>query len=350
MQRRNGTYRFVMEIHRGTEAETGSQLVTEPIVVNWRPALECARFALSRRSRSSTLVLDDDEYREEMIEPDWHTVFGSPYIGAVRAIVQLPGQPPRGLQIPLSYFGEHALAIGSQLQQSGQLTEGEHFAYRVCAYHSQQSPAARPAPFSVESATEPVALVERPLAVLRCRGTDYGLVSEEDIPVFVPQRVIREAVALTREAGAAETGGILIGRLYRDSAGPEIFAEVTAQIPARYARQELTSLTFTPETWVDVNAALQLRDGSEIYLGWWHSHPARQWCRECPVENRKKCKLSGEFFSAHDAALHRCVFPRAYSLALVISDSYAAGLTWPLFGWRNGMIVPRGFHVLDGQP
>jgi hypothetical protein len=160
--------------------------------------------------------------------------------------------------------------------------------------------------------------------------------------------MLREVVSLARGV-CGETGGILAGHLHRDGSRPEVFLEVTAQIPATHAPSELCKLTFTPETWAAADAALRLRNKQEIYVGWWHSHPARQWCDECPEEKRSACRVTGEFFSAHDESLHRCCFPRGYSLALVISDSYSTGLTAPLFGWRNGLIVPRGFFILDRE-
>ena len=127
---------------------------------------------------------------------------------------------------------------------------------------------------------------------------------------------------------------------------------MTAQIPAQHTEQELARLTFTPETWTAVDAALALRDGGEIQLGWWHSHPASHWCDACPPEKRQRCKTagtpSGDFFSAHDVALHRAVFPRAYSIALVLSDGCGNAGTpvWRLFGWRYGMVMARGFHLM----
>ena len=136
--------------------------------------------------------------------------------------------------------------------------------------------------------------------------------------------MIEETVELMVRAGGKETGGILIGHLHRDPGRRQLFLEVTAQIPAQHAEQELARLTFTPETWTAVDAALALRGKGEIQLGWWHSHPASHWCDDCPPETRRRCKSagapSGDFFSAHDVALHRTVFPRAYSIALVLSD------------------------------
>ena len=170
----------------------------------------------------------------------------------------------------------------------------------------------------------------------------------DEVPGIRPRRVLQESTRLTEGAGAAETGGVLLGHIHEDPNTTELFLRVTAQVPARRAEQALTKLTFTPQVWSDVDAALRLRNEDEIYLGWWHSHPARQWCKDCPVENRKRCKLSGEFFSSDDAALHQCVFPHAYSIALVISDSYAHGLTWPLFGWSRGIVAQRGYLIDEG--
>jgi hypothetical protein len=98
-----------------------------------------------------------------------------------------------------------------------------------------------------------------------------------------------------------------------------------------------------------VDAAVRLRGQAEVYLGWWHSHPTRRWCEQCPEEKRAQCKLTGEFFSSYDEALHRCCFPRAYSVALVISDSHATGLTAPMYGWRDGQLAQRGFYICNGS-
>jgi hypothetical protein len=165
------------------------------------------------------------------------------------------------------------------------------------------------------------------------------------MPLFIPQRVLAEAKALSKEAGAKETGGILIGHLGRDSQLPEIFAQVTAQIPARHTEASLTSLTFTSETWTAVRNALDLRRKGELMLGWWHSHPVREWCKDCSAESQKACAMAVDFFSAHDHALHRTVFPRAYSVALVVNDLSENDATFSMFGWRRGLLESRGFHL-----
>jgi len=51
------------------------------------------------------------------------------------------------------------------------------------------------------------------------------------------------------------------------------------------------------------------------------------------------------FFSSQDEALHRTVFPKAFSLALVVSEIAEDDRRIALFGWRRGRVEQRGFHI-----
>jgi hypothetical protein len=84
--------------------------------------------------------------------------------------------------------------------------------------------------------------------------------------------------------------------------------------------------------------------------GWWHYHP--DFCRKCPEETRSQCAISRPFFSADDLQLHHAVFPRAFHVALLVSDHGEEAMDVSLFGWRHGMVVSRGFNVLEdvGEP
>jgi hypothetical protein len=163
--------------------------------------------------------------------------------------------------------------------------------------------------------------------------------------VFIDASVLAEAAELARQADDVETGGILVGQLHRDTELTEIFARVNAQIPASHTRSSRTSLTFTPQTWAAVRAAIALRAQDEIYLGWWHYHP--HFCKNCPAERRGNCVLSKPFFRDEDCALHRTIFGRAFDIALLLSELGGSEPSYDLFGWRQGMIVARGFHALS---
>jgi len=164
--------------------------------------------------------------------------------------------------------------------------------------------------------------------------------------VFVHWRVFEEASVLTRAAGALETGGILIGHVCRDSSVPELFLEVTAQIPAP-ARSQLTRLSFSPDTWSVVQALINRRDQNEVWLGWWHSHSFFKQEDSSELDDPATTRRSAQpFLSDEDLRLHRTVFPRAYSLALLMTDSPHRGMSWTMFGWRLGTVVRRDFHVI----
>jgi len=145
-------------------------------------------------------------------------------------------------------------------------------------------------------------------------------IAADDMPVFIPQQVFDDAMALTRRMVGRETGGFLVGHLCRDPGSDDLFARVAAQLPARHTVPTETRLTFTPQTWDDMHDGLALRGDDELLLGWWHSHPVRAWCANCPTDRQVVCHLARDFFSRHDRALHRTVFPRAYSVALVVND------------------------------
>ena len=349
-------YEYLLELRR--DAPTGGgELLSEDRLddFDWRPALEWATWTATCKRPRLPLVLDTSV---GLIEPRWHPKYGAPTSLAWRwcfltRTMRAHAAPGARCVVPLSVFKSAAEAASAALVQAGALADGDTFRYRVSAYprHAGNiaAPAGAPAPFSVEPVVTPMSPAEGIVSRFLTHAERMGPADEHAMSVFLPRSLLREVFDLTQLAGAAETGGVLIGQLRFDACIPELFLEVTAQIPAIHAEQELTSLTLTPDTWSAVDAALRLRDRDEIYLGWWHSHPVRQWCAQCPEEKRRRCKLTGEFFSSHDVALHRCCFPKGYSVALVVSDAVASGLTVSLYGWHKGLVAKRGFHVIDDQ-
>ncbi len=344
-------HQYVLEIFRKDNRH--ERLGTFAIQPDWEPALEWAQFSAMCRDPCPPFVLGANR---GAIEPRWHARAGMPHVEGVQAIIPRDGLPPVACDIPLGYFADAARAASSALVESSKLAAGELFEYLVCAYACPDQAVApgpkRPALFTIRPLEQVLDVSDVAMDGFLAASSPCGSTDDEQIAVFVPREMIEETVQRMVRAGGEETGGILIGHLHRDPGRRQLFLEVTAQIPAQHARQELTRLTFTPETWTAVDAALALRGKGEIQLGWWHSHPASHWCDDCPPETRRRCKTagapSGDFFSAHDVALHRTVFPRAYSIALVLSDGCgnAGDPTWRLFGWRYGMVMARGFHLL----
>ena len=338
------SYRYAAALLREDGAEVGQA----PLEVDWGPAREWTRLQALRRARLGAEAFENDC----SVEPVWHEARGEPHLAGFR--IRLGAEGPSH-DFPALYFASAAQEASARLVEQGALKEGERFRFRALAFpgpcENGEGPASRERPlFKARQAPPEVRLLDGTLGPLWASSEPRGSDEADDLPVFVPRRVLEETGALARDAGVRETGGILLGHLRRDREVPEAFVEVTAQIHAREAKGESNRLTFTAEAWTAVRSALELRGRGEIMVGWWHSHPVHEWCKECPEEKRRSCPLAADFLSAHDRALHRTVFPRAYSLALVVNDIGEGGPTHSLFGWREGLLEPRGYRLLEPDP
>jgi hypothetical protein len=314
--------------------------------VDWEPARQCASFAaLCRAKLHSTEVV---AAKPASIQPLWSNA-GPPFISGFRVSLALGGSEEFSWDFTDAYFQRLAQNTAAYFVEMGRVAAGESVKFLVAAFPRQDVPAVVTQPrFVAEEIEPPLPLGEGSLSAATRRATPVGVVDSGLMPVLIPRQVLREAAALSHGAEAKETGGILIGRLCRDLQLLTIFARVTAQIPARHVEATEASLTFTSETWTEVRAALELRKKDELMLGWWHSHlVTRALCKDCPVERQRNCRLAKDFFSAHDHALHRAVFPKAFSVGLVVNDVAYSDPTFSLFGWNQGVLEPRGFFVQE---
>jgi hypothetical protein len=333
-------YRYGLLLFR----KDGSALGSASVTVDWEPAAEWTRFHHARRGG---VPLSGEGTAS--IEPLWDKMEGEPGLSGFRVAYESGGRKV-SWDFPTSYFREAASQASAEFVKRGKLEAGDTYLYQAVAFAGNgNGKAAGGLALEVVEEQPDLRFVESHLDDFRRRSVPAGVVDADDMPVFIPQRVLDEAGALTRGAEKRETGGILIGRLHHDAALPEIFAEVTAQIPAEHTEGTVAKLTFTAETWSAASAAIRLRNQGEVYLGYWHSHPVREWCRakECTPEKQKTCQLAKDFFSEDDRAVMRAAFPRAHSLGLVANDTAFLDLSFSLFGWREGRIHPRGFHLLE---
>jgi proteasome lid subunit RPN8/RPN11 len=312
---------------------------------DWEPALEWTRLSGLR-----TLgVWAPEAAAERPLEPLWHAELGEPYMRGFR--IHLAGRDDEAWHedFTLAYFGGLARVAAGQLIEQGALGADEGFLYRALAYAQPGADHGGPPPTAFAVVDQPPRLAIRDASreALEARSAPAGDTHADDFEVFIPAHVLEEASALTAAAGDVETGGILIGHIERDPQGPDVFVEITALIQARHTVGAATKLTFTSDTWTDVRGAVALRHRDEQVLGWYHSHPQDTWCRErgCPPDQQQRCTAADGFFSDDDLALHRTMFPRAFTVALVMTRSIK-GVMPRLFGWRAGAFVPRGYRVL----
>jgi hypothetical protein len=332
-------YRYSIELRRDRDGLTLAQV---PLIPDWSAALEWAHFRAARRGEVPAVMADGSGH----VDPIWHDERGAPYVAAFRAVV---AGGAASFEIPRSYVHGYAQAEASHLVERKLLEPGEMFQYIVSAFAAPDEPTALPQPggFTVEAVAQPLPLHQSVLANFQRSAEPTATLHDDDPPVFVPQAVIDQVQEHAERTPDVESGGVLIGRLHRDASMSEIFVEVTAFIPAPHTESTSTKLTFTGDTWAAVRAALALRRRDETMLGWAHQHP--DWCRlrNCPLERRKQCSATNAFYSAEDIHLMATVFPRAFHVGLLLSESHR-GFTPSLFGWRHGVVTHRGFYRVQG--
>lgn len=338
------THQFSLELSR----EDGTPLERLSVDVDWTPAAEWAHFEAIRAGKLPAV----SAMEHTTVTPVWASDKGEPYLGGVRVTVRSPDGGAASSDIPVTYFKGHAQDAATQLVQDGKLEKGDLFHFVVSGFPAPRpvsSPSERS--FTVRETAEPIPFVSRSMEELKKRSVHVrdDCADAADAPVFISGRVLEDASDLAAKAFPQEAGGVLLGHLVRDPATQEIGSIITALVPAVLAEGQVTRLSFTADAWTAVRTAITLRKRNEIWCGWAHSHPSREWCKNCSPERRKVCPMTKDFFSAEDVTVHRTVFPRAYSIGLVanVTDD---GIAYSLFGWRHGMIRLRSFHVIkEGQ-
>jgi hypothetical protein len=337
----NFPYRFAVAMF----GEDGTALGTVLAKRDWEPVADWTRFYYQRRG-----ALPLAESGSASILPLWEHTLGEPYCRGYRVQIEQPDRRPVASDFPNTHFRDFASSIASVYVEQKKLQAGEYYSYMVVA-HPARPEVLKPGGLSVVNASPSLPARDGSLAAFLARATPSGVIDSDDMPVFVRYQVLEEAATLTHEHEGTEVGGVLIGRLWRDESVGEIFAEITAQIPAEHTKGSNVKLTFTAETWAAADAALRLRNRGEIPLGFVHSHPVREWCKgkACTLKAQKVCHLARDFFSADDEAVMRAAFPRAFSVAIVANDTAFTDLTFSMFGNREGLTQPRGFHVLEEE-
>ncbi len=336
-------WRWAVQVVREDRTPVGQV----PVELDWEPAREWLRFDALRQGvpPARALTLDCE------VEPIWHDRLGEPHVEGV----QLRAGKENGLSLQrnvgASFFAAPARAAIDEMVKAGTLAEGAEVRCLPLAFARDAAASPERSRLTLRPAAPELAIPARSMPeLLNGSSGPIGEVHEEDIAVFLPRSVTDDAVALTQSAdGPVETGGVLIGHVCRDSHEGDLFVEVTALLPARHVEATSTKLSFTSETWTAFRSAIALRGRAEIMVGWFHSHPVREWCSKCPEESQRTCALRDGFLSEDDRLLHRTLFPRAYSIALVASDVAWGDTTLALFGWRRGQIERRAYHRIEDR-
>lgn len=92
-----------------------------------------------------------------------------------------------------------------------------------------------------------------------------------DFRLFFEPEVHAEILAHASEDTSVEICGILVGRWEGDENGP--YAVVSNRIRCDNASSKLAEVTFTHESWAQINQEMDTKYHDLRIIGWYHSHP-----------------------------------------------------------------------------
>jgi proteasome lid subunit RPN8/RPN11 len=117
---------------------------------------------------------------------------------------------------------------------------------------------------------------------------------------------------------SVEICGVLVGNWHRDENGP--YADITDYIRCDNASSKSAEVTFTHESWAQINKEMDSRFQNARIIGWYHSHPD-----------------FGIFLSDRDCFIHEHFFSSPGQVAYVVDP--VRGLEG-MFGWSGGKLAP----------
>jgi len=145
--------------------------------------------------------------------------------------------------------------------------------------------------------------------------------------VFILETALAAVNTHAAEEKQHEIGGILVGTV-TDGDRPVVLVE--AAIRGHAMAHTRGSVTFTHETWNEINAVKDNQYPDLKIVGWYHSHPG-----------------FGLFLSGHDLFIHRNFFSAPWQVA-VVSDPVAK--SWGCFTWHaQELIQDPSVHTVAVQ-
>jgi proteasome lid subunit RPN8/RPN11 len=135
--------------------------------------------------------------------------------------------------------------------------------------------------------------------------------------VFLAENAFDRAVERGASDTSREIGGILVGELLRDEAGPYLLIEDT--VDALHADEKGAELTFTHATWEHINKEMDTRHQGKQVVGWYHTHPG-----------------FGVFLSDRDQFIHKSFFNLPFQVAFVYDPKTREH---GMFTWHDNEVV-----------
>lgn len=143
---------------------------------------------------------------------------------------------------------------------------------------------------------------------------DFPASHAADFRVFFEQEVHAAISSHAAEDTSIEICGVVVGNWHKDSDGP--FARITNFIRCDDAASKNTEVTFTHQSWSQINAEMDTKYADKRIIGWYHSHPN-----------------FGIFLSDRDMFIQEHFFSGAGQIAYVVDPVRKQE---GVFEWRGG--------------
>lgn len=141
---------------------------------------------------------------------------------------------------------------------------------------------------------------------------------KSDFRVAIAEPVHRGINAHASEDTSVEICGVLVGSWAKDSHGP--YAVIEQYIRCNAATQKFAEVTFTHESWSQINQEMDTKYQNLRIIGWYHSHPN-----------------FGIFLSDRDCFIQENFFSGPGQVAFVVDPVRKLE---GMFEWRNGKPMP----------
>ena len=145
--------------------------------------------------------------------------------------------------------------------------------------------------------------------------------------LFLAPEVHRGIQSHAKEDAAVEICGVLVGVWGRDDLGP--FAEATDYIRCDSASSKFAEVTFTHESWAQINEQMDSKFVDKRIIGWYHSHPD-----------------FGIFLSDRDCFIHEHFFSGPGQVAYVVDPVRDLE---GVFSWQSGKPTPMSHYWIGPQ-
>jgi proteasome lid subunit RPN8/RPN11 len=171
------------------------------------------------------------------------------------------------------------------------------------------------------------AIDEKALRHKPCPGARH------EFRVLLSEQAFDRAVARGDSDTTREIGGVLVGDVFKDDAGPYLLIEST--VDALHAEEKGAELTFTHATWEHIHKEMDGKHQGKRVVGWYHTHPG-----------------FGVFLSDRDQFIHKSFFNLPFQVALVYDPkTHEHGL----FTWHDNEVrrarrywIGAREHLWDG--